>query len=102
MCVGIEIPAEHSKSKAPFQRAFDHTRNRSAIQFLDQTSTNEMRPKRRSATTQSSVGGGERIGVSRTDPGTIPSVPTRHPSIHNENGGECSRENTSWGSGVGS
>ena len=57
-----------------------------------------MRPTGRSAATQSSVERGERIRVSRTDPESISSVPTRHTSIHNENG-ECSRENTPWGSG---
>ena len=58
-----------------------------------------MRPTGRSAATQSSVERGERIRVSRTDPGAISNVPTRHASIHNENSGECSRENTPWGSG---
>ena len=39
-----------------------------------------MRPTGRSAATQSSVGRGERIRVSRTDPGAISSVPTNtHP-----------------------
>ena len=58
-----------------------------------------MRPTGRSAATQSSVERGEHIRVSRTDPGAISSVHTRHTSIHNENGGECPRENTLWGSG---
>ena len=53
-----------------------------------------MRPTGRSATTESSVERGKYIRVSGMDPRAIPSVSPRHPSIHCENGGECSRENT--------
>ena len=57
-----------------------------------------MRPTGRLATTESSVERGKCIRVSGTDPRAIPSVSTRHPSIRCENSGECSRENTPWGS----